>query len=84
MPEKYPREENLKLDPNVEYFTVAQAAEYLGINVQSTRNAAVHGNLTSISLYGRVLIPRAALEEYKQRTQPDGRPPAPGRRKKAG
>lgn len=71
-------------DPKTEYFTVAQAAEILGINTQSCRNAAVHGNLKSISVFGRVLIPRTALEEYKERTQPDGKPPKAGRPKKSG
>ncbi len=71
-----------KFDPDGDYLTVAEAAAILGINTQSCRNAFVHGNLKGVAWYGRVLIPRAALEEYKQRTQPDGKPPAPGRPRK--
>ncbi len=80
--EEYSRDENAGFDPDGDYLTVAEAAEILGINTQSCRNAAVHGNLKSINVFGRVLIPRAALEEYKQRTQPDGKPPGPGRPRK--
>ena len=42
----------------------------------------VYGDLEGVTWYRRVLIPRTALEEYKQRTQPDGKPPGPGRPKK--
>ncbi len=82
--EEYSRDENAGFDPNGDYLTVAEAAELLGIKPQSCRNAFVHGNLKGVVWYGRVLITRAALEEYKQRTQPAGKPPAPGRPKKTG
>lgn len=80
---EYSRDETAGFDPDGDYLTVAQAAELLGINTQSCRNAAVHGNLKSINVFGRVLIPRAALEEYRVRTQPDGKPRT-GRPKKTG
>ena len=86
-PEEYSNDnensENAGFDPAGDYLTVAEAAKILGINTQSCRNAAVHGNLKGVTWYGRVLIPRAALEEYRARTQPDGKPRT-GRPKKTG
>ena len=55
-----------------EYLTVQDAAAALGISEVSVRSALNRSRLPFVEKYGRKLIARAALDAYRQRTQPDG------------
>ena len=52
--------------------TVAQAAVELGVTQGAVRLAMYDNRLPFEEFYGRKLIKRPDLEEYKSRTQPDG------------
>ena len=56
------------------YLTVAQAALSLGIVTQTLRGAIMEGRIPVTRVYGRVLITPAAVEEYRARSQADGKP----------
>jgi len=57
------------------FLTVREAADALGVSESAVRNATLEGRLPSVQRFGRKLIDAAALEEYRQRTQPAGVPP---------
>ena len=62
--------------------TVQEAAALLGISDATVRQAILGGRLECVRKYNRKLIPRAALEQYRARTQGAGvkrrgRPPQP-------
>lgn len=61
-------------DPNAEYLTVAEAATSLTIKTQTLGTAITRGRMPCIRVHGRVLVTRAAVEEYRARSQPNGRP----------
>ena len=61
--------------------TVQEAAAELGTVAQTIYNALNEGRLPFEVRYGRKLISQSAVEEYRQRTRPDGEKPT-GRPKK--
>lgn len=65
-----------------DYVTQEKAAELLGIKLQSVRNQIALGNLPTTTFFGERVIPKAAIEAYRQRTQPDGEPKRGRPRKK--
>lgn len=52
--------------------TVEQAAEELGIQPGTLRNAMTEGRIPVVRVFSRRLLTREAIEEYRNRTQPDG------------
>jgi len=61
-------------DPNADYLTVAEAAERLTIKAQTLRSAILEERIPVVRLHGRVLIRVEDVEEYRQRSQPEGKP----------
>jgi excisionase family DNA binding protein len=59
------------MDPG-EYVTIGEAAEFLGVSEGAVRKAILSDRLACTLLYGRKLISRSDLGEYKARTQPNG------------
>jgi excisionase family DNA binding protein len=59
-------------DPKPDYFTIQAVAKELGVADASVRQAVLRGSLAHVVMYGRKLIPRAALEDYIARTRPGG------------
>jgi len=59
-------------DPAAEYLTVAAAAADLGIQNQTLRTAIKDRRIPVVRLFGRVLVSRSSVEEYRARTQPKG------------
>ena len=59
------------MDPG-EYVTIGEAAELLGVSEGAVRKAILNDRLACILLYGRKLISRVDLAEYRARTQPNG------------
>ena len=74
LPRYHRRVPDQSYDPDASYLTVAEAAAMLKIKTQSLRTAIQTGRLPVVRVHGRVLITPEALEEYRQRTQPEGRP----------
>lgn len=66
-----------------DYVTLKEAAELLGITTSTLSVQILRGNLAAIKPWGNYLIPRAAVAEYKARTQPCGFPRG-GRPRKGG
>ncbi len=62
--------------------TVAEIAAELKVADGTVRTAIRKGHLPSQRKYGSILVTRADLDAYKQRTRPDGEKPR-GRPKKA-
>ena len=52
--------------------TVHEAAASIGVSDSAIRNATLKRRLPFVVKFGRKLIEQDALEEYRQRTQPDG------------
>ena len=52
--------------------TVKEAAQLLGVSESAIRNATLEGRLLCVTKFGRKLVSREALSEYKERTQPGG------------
>ncbi len=55
--------------------TAREAAQELGIHTGTVHKAFQENRLPFVALYGRKLISRADLDDYKQRTRPDGEKP---------
>ncbi len=55
--------------------TERKAAQELGIHTSAVHKAFQENRLPFVTLYGRKLISRAALEAYKRRMRPDGQKP---------
>ncbi len=55
--------------------TMDEAAARIGVSLSAIRNATQEGRLPFVRAFGRKLIEREALAEYRARTQPDGVPP---------
>ena len=68
------------MDP-ADYLTITQAAESLSVSDAAIRKAILKGRLPSIELFGRKLVSRLDVNEYRERTRPDGSKPR-GRPKK--
>ena len=64
--------------------TVREAAGALGVSESAVRNATLEGRLGFVVKYGRKLIARADVDEYRRRTQPEGKPLAHRPRKALG
>lgn len=64
------------------YLTVADAAASLGIHPSTLRNAIREGRLPAINFLGRLAIDPDDLEEYRQRTRPNGGEKPRGRPRK--
>jgi excisionase family DNA binding protein len=63
-------------DPSsTEYMNVAEAARVLGAAEATIRTAIREGRIVSTTVYGRVVISAAAIDEYRRRTRPDGEKP---------
>ena len=60
--------------PPPAYLTVAQAAASLGIATQTLRGVILRGRIPVTRTYGRVLVAPADVEEYRDRSQPEGVP----------
>ncbi len=58
-----------------ELLTVQDAARELDVTDGAVRLAILKGRLQSTMKYGRKLIMRADIEEYKRRTRPTGEKP---------
>ena len=56
--------------PVGDFVSIPEAAAILGINNATVRQAVLQGRLSHVRRFGRKLIPRTALEEYRARTQP--------------
>lgn len=65
-----------------ELLTVREAAGALGVSESAVRNATLEGRLGFVVKYGRKLIARADVDEYRRRTQPEGKKPT-GRPRRA-
>lgn len=57
------------------YLTVNEAAESLGIHQATLRNAIREGRLPSNRIYGKIVVARADMEAYRERTRPTGEKP---------
>ena len=55
--------------------TMDAAAAEIGVTVGAIRNAVLERRLPFVRAFGRKLIEREALAEYKARTQVNGVPP---------
>jgi hypothetical protein len=57
-----------------EHYTLQEAAEKLGVDVAELHLAVKANSLECSHHYGRSLITRTELEQYRQRTQPHSDP----------
>lgn len=64
--------------------SVVEAGRLLGIGRHAAYAAAKRGELPSIRLGGRVVVPRAALERLLAEGRPQAAPPAGGRHVEGG
>ncbi len=64
---------------NQPYYTIAQAACFLGVSAQAVRTAITRGGLTCELEGSKRVIRRDVLEAWKAYSQPNGKP-EPGRR----
>lgn len=55
-----------------EFLTIPETAQALGLAVSSIHDALYQGRLAFVKMYGRKLITRAEVENYRARTQPTG------------
>lgn len=55
--------------------TAREAAEELGVHVGTVHKAFQENRLPFVALYGRKLINRAVLDDYKKRTRVNGEKP---------
>ena len=62
------------IDPTAAYLTLAQVSAALGVAISTVRIAVAEGRLPVVRVYGRVLVDPAAVEEYRARSQPEGKP----------
>ena len=65
-----------------QYLNVPDAAAALGISPGTLRAQMFKGRLRYTQVFGKKVIHKTDVEEYRQRTQPDGRPQT-GRPRKA-
>lgn len=61
-------------DPSSTYLTLAEVSTSLGVAISTVRIAVAEGRLPVVRLYGRVLVDPVAVEEYRARSQPEGKP----------
>lgn len=59
---------------NPKFVGIKEAAEFLGVSENTVRAAITREHLPFRLAYGHKVIPRAALADYKSRSQPEGKP----------
>ena len=55
--------------------TVPEVAQELGLSQTTIRTAIYENRLPAIKMFGRPIISRSDMEDYRQRTRPDGEKP---------
>ena len=49
-----------------QYYTMKEAAEQAGVVITAIYNAVYDGRLETVQMYGKKLVPAAALSHYKE------------------
>lgn len=61
-------------DEEANFFTVKESAEFLGVSPATLRDAMKDKRIKVERRYGRFVLSKAELQEYRAKTQPNGKP----------